>query len=196
VRGAGIAAQEKDFGAVYSGDWEQLLASQTIILWGRDPAVTNKHLIPLLREAGEKGAHIIVINPIKVKSTAFANAYVKVNPGTDGILALGIAHIILRERWMDFDFVKEYAVNFGSYAALIKLYPPERVAQITGVAEEVMEDLARRITHRRPEMFYLDYGLQRYLNGWNTVRSHRCFGSNQREYRDKRSRRVLCAPVP
>jgi len=169
--GAGIAAQEKDFGAVYSGDWEQLLASQTIILWGRDPAVTNKHLIPLLREAGEKGAHIIVINPIKVKSTAFANAYVKVNPGTDGILALGIAHIILRERWMDFDFVKDYAVNFGSYAALIKLYPPERVAQITGVAEEVMEDLARRITHRRPVMFYLGYGLQRYLNGWNTVRA-------------------------
>lgn len=169
--GAGIAAQEKDFGAVYAGDWEQLLASQTIILWGRDPAVTNKHLIPLLRQAAEEGAHIIVINPLKVKSAAFANAYIKVNPGTDGILALGIAHIILRERWMDFDFVKDYAVNFGSYAALIKLYPPQRVAHITGVPEDVIEDLARRITQQRPVMFYLGYGLQRYINGWNTIRA-------------------------
>jgi anaerobic selenocysteine-containing dehydrogenase len=169
--GAGIGAQKKDFGAVYSSDWEEMLHSKTIILWGRDPAVTNKHLIPLLRQAAERGTHIVVINPLRVKSTAFAQEYIKVNPGTDGILALGISYFVLRERWMDFDFVKDYALNFGSYAALIKEYPPERASAVTGVPVEIMESLAKRITHERPVMFYLGYGLQRYVNGGNTVRA-------------------------
>jgi len=169
--GAGIKAQEQDFGAVYSSDWEELLHSKTIILWGRDPSVTNKHLIPVLRQARDKGAHIVVINPLKVKSTAFSDAYIQVNPATDGVLALGIAHVILKERWMDFDFVQKYATNFGPYAALAKAYPPEKVAAITGVEVAVIEDLARRITHNGPAMFYLGYGLQRYINGRNTVRA-------------------------
>lgn len=169
--GAGIKAQEKDFGAVYSSDWEEMLNSKTIILWGRDPAVTNKHLIPLLRQAADKGVHIIVINPIRVKSTAFAHEYIRVNPATDGILALGIAHFILRERWMDFEFVRDFATNFGPYAALVKEYPPEKVEEITGVPVEKQEQLARRITHNRPVMFYLGYGLQRYINGGKTVRA-------------------------
>ncbi|NLI92911.1 MAG: molybdopterin-dependent oxidoreductase [Peptococcaceae bacterium] len=169
--GAGIEAQEKDFGAVYSSDWEELLHSKTIVLWGRDPAVTNKHLIPLLRQASAQGAHIIVINPLRVKSAVFADEYIRVNPGTDGILALGISHVILRERWMDFDFVRDYAANFGAYAPLIKEYPPERASEITGVPTKTIEELARRISQDRPVMFYLGYGLQRYVNGGNTVRA-------------------------
>lgn len=169
--GAGIQAQKKDFGAVLSSDWNELLHSKVVILWGRDPAVTNKHLIPLLRQAAEKGTHVIVINPLCVKSTAFAQEYIRVNPGTDGVLALGIAHIILRERWMDFDFAKDNVINFGSYAALLKEYPPERASAVTGVPIKTMESLAKRIAHSRPVMFYLGYGLQRYINGGNTVRA-------------------------
>ncbi len=169
--GAGIEAQKKDFGAVYSSDWEELLHSKTIILWGRDPAVTNKHLIPLLRQASENGTYIMVINPLKVKSSAFANEFIQVNPGTDGVLALGISHVILRERWMDFDFVKDHAAHFGPYAALIKDYPPSIVSAITGVSEENIERIARRVTQNRPVMFYLGYGLQRYINGFNTIRA-------------------------
>ncbi|ADY57585.1 Trimethylamine-N-oxide reductase (cytochrome c) [Syntrophobotulus glycolicus DSM 8271] len=169
--GAGLRAQEKDFGAVLSSDPEDILNSRTIILWGRDPAVTNKHLVPLLREAAEKKIKIILINPNKVKSAAFADEYIRVNPGTDGILALGIAHIILEKRWMDLEFASQYVKNFGPYAALVKEFPPARSAEISGVPVEEMEKLAERIIHHGPVMFYLGYGLQRYVNGCQTVRA-------------------------
>lgn len=175
--GAGFEAQLKDFGAVYSSQWEDLLNSKTIILWGRDPAVTNKHLIPILREAADQGTQIIVVNPLRVKSTVFAHDYVRVNPGTDGVLALGLSHIVLRERWLNFEFVKDYVNNFGPYAALVKEYPPERVQLITGVSVETQENLARRIAKQGPVMFYLGYGLQRYVNGGSTIRAIDALGA-------------------
>lgn len=169
--GAGYHAQLRDFGAVYAGDWEEMLHSKVIILWGRDPAVTNKHLIPILRRAAEQGTHIVVINPLQIKSTVFAQEYIRVNPGTDGILALALCYLILRERRLNFDFVKDYVLNFGSFVTLVREYPPEKAAAITGVPVEVMESLAGRIALAGPVMFYLGYGLQRYVNGGNTVRA-------------------------
>ncbi len=169
--GAGLRAQERDFGAVFSSDPQDMLNSGTIVLWGRDPAVTNKHLGPLLREATDKDIKIIVINPNKVKSGAVADEYIRVNPGTDGILALGIAHVILEKRWMDLEFASQYIKNFGPYAALVKEFPPVRAAEITGISIEDMEKLADRIIHHGPVMFYLGYGLQRYVNGSQTIRA-------------------------
>lgn len=175
--GAGWHAQLLDFGAVYSSDWEELLQSKTIILWGRDPAVTNKHLIPLLRQASANGADIIVINPNRVKSTVFSNEYIRVNPATDGILALGIAHVILKNRWLDVQYVRDYTDKFPFYTELIKEYSAERAALATGVPVEVIESLAWKISHERPVMFYLGYGLQRYVNGVNTVRAIDALGA-------------------
>nr|WP_274377587.1 molybdopterin-dependent oxidoreductase [Desulfotruncus arcticus] len=43
--GSGYAAQLLDFGALQMHEWEDLLNSNTILLWGRDPARTNPHLL-------------------------------------------------------------------------------------------------------------------------------------------------------
>ena len=49
--GAGDAAQEADFGKVDSHDLFDLLNSKTIILWGKNPYISQVHLLPVLREA-------------------------------------------------------------------------------------------------------------------------------------------------
>ncbi|MHB1653222.1 MAG: molybdopterin-containing oxidoreductase family protein [Desulfitobacteriaceae bacterium] len=169
--GAGFRAQELDFGGVYSSAWQDLYNASTIILWGRDPAVTNLHLVPILLEAKKRGAHVLVINPVKVKSADFADEYLRVHPGTDAALALGISHIILSEGWLDWDFVRAHVHGFDEYAFRAKGFPPEKVEEITGVNQDNLRRLAHRISHARPASFILGYGLQRYTNGGNTVRA-------------------------
>ncbi|WP_425805915.1 molybdopterin-containing oxidoreductase family protein [Desulfitobacterium sp. Sab5] len=169
--GAGYRAQEIDFGGVYQNDWSELERAQTIILWGRDPALTNIHLVPYLLKAKEAGAHLVVINPIRVKSTDFAQEYLRVNPGTDGILALGLAHIILREGWLDWDFMRNHIQGFEEYALKVKEYSPAKVAERAGVSQEKLLELARRISHAGPVSFILGYGLQRYVQGGKTIRA-------------------------
>lgn len=169
--GAGYRAQEIDFGGVYSSDWSDLRQSKLIVLWGRDPAVTNLHLVPFLLEAKKEGAKLLVINPTRVKSSDFADDTIQVRPGTDGSLALGIAHIILREGWIDWNFVRESVQGLEEYALRVKEFTPERVQEQTGVTVAKLEELARLISHARPVTLIPGYGLQRYSGGGNTLRA-------------------------
>ncbi|WP_407306164.1 molybdopterin-dependent oxidoreductase [Desulfosporosinus sp. SB140] len=169
--GAGYRAQELDFGGVYSSSYEDLEDARTLVLWGRDPAVTNVHLMPYLLTAKKRGARLIVINPVRVKSVDFADDFYQVRPGTDAALALGLSHIILSERWQDTLFIQNYVHGFEEFARRAKEFSPENVEAITGVSVTQMHELARRISHARPAAFILGYGLQRYVNGGNTVRA-------------------------
>lgn len=169
--GAGYRAQQIDFGDVYSNDWSQVTQAKLIILWGKDPAVTNAHLVPFLLEAKKSGATIMVINPVRVKSADFAQEYLQVNPGSDGVLAMGLAHIILREGWLAWDFVRSNVHGLEQFAQRAKEYTPEKVAQLTGIPVAKQEELARKISHEGPVTILCGYGLQRYSGGGNTIRA-------------------------
>ncbi|MDR1603697.1 MAG: molybdopterin-dependent oxidoreductase [Gracilibacteraceae bacterium] len=167
----GIRAQVRDFGEPRAGTPEDFRHAGLIILWGRDPAVTHKHLVPILLQARKNGARIIAINPLRVRSAAFADEFIRVNPGTDGALALGVAHCLLAERRMDFAWAQKHLAGFGPYAALVKDFPPEKAERITGVPAARQRTLAVELSAERPALIYIGYGMQRYGNGTNTVRA-------------------------
>lgn len=169
--GSGYRAQEIDFGGVYSSAWSDLCHAKLILLWGRDPAVTNVHLVPYLLEAKKAGASIVVINPVRVKSADLAQDYIQVHPGSDGALAMGLAHIILREGWVDWEFIRESVQGLEEYAIRVKEFTPEKVEQLTGVPVARQEELARAISRSRPVSVLPGYGLQRYTGGGNTIRA-------------------------
>lgn len=169
--GSGVSAQRYDFGGHYSHSWRDLLNSRTIILWGRDPLVTNLHLVPFLKQAKEHGAKLIVINPTRVKSADLADEYVCVKPGTDAALALGMAYVILEDRLLDLSFVQEHVHGFAEYATMVKEFSPQRASEICGVASDKIINLARNYAKQKPGAIIFGYGLQRYANGGNTVRA-------------------------
>lgn len=168
--GSGFAAQQYDFGGLATNSWEDLQNANTIILWGRDPAATNQHLIPFLKEAAVKGAFIITINPIKTASTALADLHVSPRTGTDGALALGMAHVIISEGLLDQSFLNNNVLGYEKYHSTIVDFTPERAAAITGIPVETIVRLARIYAGNKPSAIMLGYGLQRYANGGSTVR--------------------------
>ncbi len=169
--GSGVAAQRYDFGGYYCHSWQDLYNSRTIILWGRDPVVTNLHLVPFLKQAKDNGARLIVINPTRVKSADLADQYISVKPGTDGALALGMAYVILEERLLNLDFVQAHVHGFEQFATMVKEFSPAEASAITGVPAEEIRDLARTYAKNRPGAILFGYGLQRYANGGQTVRA-------------------------
>lgn len=169
--GEGHKAQDYDFGGQKSHTWDDLLNSRVILLWGRDPATTNIHLVPFLRQARETGAKIVLINPIPVRSSVFADVIVSPRPGTDGALALGMAYYLLENRLVDLDFIRRNVLGFEQLVHTVKEYPPQRAAEITGVPRERIEEVARLYGTARAAAIILGYGLQRYANGGHTVRA-------------------------
>ncbi len=150
---------------------EQFRHSKYILAWGANIHGNNIHLWPFIEEARRDGAKLVVIDPYRTRTAAVADWHIPIHPGTDVALALGLMHVIVREGWHDEDYISRYAEGFDELKARLPEYPPERVAQWTGVAKEDIERLAHEYATTRPAVIRLNYGIQRAQNGGSAVRA-------------------------
>jgi len=150
---------------------EQFRQSRYIIAWAANIHGNNAHLWPFIEEARRQGAKLVVIDPYRTRTARLADWHIPINPGTDVALALGLMHVIVREGWHDTDYIARYAEGFDELEKRLPEYPPERVAQWTGIAKEDIERLAREYATTRPAAIRLNYGIQRAQNGGAAVRA-------------------------
>lgn len=169
--GAGLAAQQYDFGTVLSHPHEDLPGARLIIIWGRNPAHTSIHLLPFIRRAREKGANVILIDPLKTATAALADQYIRVRPGSDGALALSMAHVLIERNMFDHHFIEKHSSGFEKFSVMCRQYSPEVVAEYTGLTVNEIINLALAYGESRPAAILIGIGLQRHSNGCNTVRA-------------------------
>jgi anaerobic selenocysteine-containing dehydrogenase len=163
--GAGIAGQLKSYGAVRSHAPQDLLNSRTIVLWGRNPIVTNVHMLPFLKAAREQGATVVVIDPRRSETVKYADQYVAIKPGGDPYLALGVAQALCRQGWVDREFVTSATANFAAFERLLESVDGDTIIDRTGLSGDVIADLARLYGTQRPGSIHLGMGLQRWMAG-------------------------------
>jgi anaerobic selenocysteine-containing dehydrogenase len=169
--GAGIAAQRYDFGAVMAHPHEDVVNAKLIIIWGRNPANTQLHLLPYLKRARAGGARVIVIDPLQTATAKLADRYIRVKPASDGALALGMAQQIIERKLYDRPFVEERSSGFKQYQELCAGVDLAEVARATGLSVEEIEALAVTYAETKPAAILLGIGLQRHSNGGNMIRA-------------------------
>jgi anaerobic selenocysteine-containing dehydrogenase len=153
---------------------EDLLHSRVIIMWGGNPIVTNPHSWPFVEEARAAGARLVVIDPLRSPTAARADWHLRPRPGTDPALALGLMHVIVREGLHDIDYLDRCTVGFEQLKARLDEYPPERVAQITGVSSEDVVKLAKTYATTRPAAIQVHIGMEKHRHGGMSYRSIAC----------------------
>src|SRR5512137_1396730 len=97
---------------------------------------TEQHPVfgTMLRRAVKfRGAKLVVADPRRIDITDFATLHLRQRPGTDIALINGLMYIILEKGWEDKAFIEERTEGFEEFKALVKTYPPEKTAEITGV---------------------------------------------------------------
>jgi anaerobic selenocysteine-containing dehydrogenase len=106
-----------------------------IILWGANLVSTGVHAIPFIREAKERGAKLVVIDPRRTRTTMMADWHIQPKPGTDAALALGLMKVIVDKGMHDEEFLKEQTVGWEELLnSKLPDYPLDKVESITGVA--------------------------------------------------------------
>ena len=168
---AGSAGLMATLGNRYGTEPEQFAKAKFIIAWGANIHGTNVHLWPFIVEARRNGAKLVVIDPVRTRTAAVADQHLRVNPGSDLALALGLTHIIIGEKLYDADYVTNSTSGFDELAALAKTYDPERVAALTGIAKEDIIALAREYATTRPAVIRANYGIQRSERGGTATRA-------------------------
>jgi anaerobic selenocysteine-containing dehydrogenase len=166
--GAGLMAT---LGNRYGTEPEQFKHAKLIIAWGANIHGTNVHLWPFIVEARRNGAKLIVIDPVRTRTAALADQHLRVNPGSDLALALGLMHVIIGENLHDADYIAKFTHGFDALAERARAYDPERVAGLTGIAKEDIVQLARDYATIRPAVIRANYGVQRSERGGAAVRA-------------------------
>lgn len=79
-----------------------------ILFWGYNPAVSRLAHATATRAALHRGARLIVVDPRRAGLAAKADPWLRVRPGTDAALALGISHVMIERGWYDETFVRRW----------------------------------------------------------------------------------------
>lgn len=169
---AGIDAQTYDFGSMWANDPEDMVHSKYIILWGCNPAACSVHSMKFIYDAQQRGAKVVVIDPIFTETAAKADLYWKPNVATDGALALGMARHILDLGLYDKNFVNTHALGFNDFATYLReKVTVEWAAEVSGIPAEQIRAVAEEFVSVKPATVWIGYGLQRHTNGGATVRT-------------------------
>ncbi|HGH3392130.1 TPA: molybdopterin-dependent oxidoreductase [Citrobacter freundii] len=169
---AGIDAQNYDMGDMWCNDPEDFVKAKYIIIWGANPAWCSMHTMKYIYQAREKGAKVVVIDPLLTQTAAKADLYLRVRPGSDGALALGMSRHLVDKGLVDQDFVNNYSHGYPEFEAYLRnSVTVEWASEICGLSADVIRQLAEEFTAVNPATVWIGYGMQRHVNGGANVRA-------------------------
>lgn len=131
-------------------DPEDLALARTIILWGTNTYLTNRHLWPTIEAARAQGATVVVIDPVRTITAARADHHLAPRPGTDVALVLALIHVMDRDGLLDETWIAECTTGADELRRAAAVQPLAEAADTTGIPVEQIEWLAHLYANNRP----------------------------------------------
>jgi anaerobic selenocysteine-containing dehydrogenase len=154
---------------------DEVAESDLVILWGINAVSTNIHFLHGVSRAKQKGAAIWLIDTYQTMTSSTVDQTFVVRPGSDGSLALGWMHLLVRDDLLDHDFLAAHVQGFEELKEkILPDFPPERVSLLTGLSKETLESMAKAYGTAKDPFIRLGSGLSRYGNGAMAVRTVVC----------------------
>ncbi|MCA9923749.1 MAG: molybdopterin-dependent oxidoreductase, partial [Anaerolineales bacterium] len=145
-------AVEMTLGSRRTQKYEDVTHSRMVIIWGHNPVSTAPHFMPHLQAARKNGCRLVVIDPRRTRTAKMADWHLASKPGTDGALALGLAHVIVAEGLHDEAWLQAHTVGWPALRDRLDVFTPEHVAGITGLDAEDVVKLARLYANTQPSL--------------------------------------------
>ena len=150
---------------------EDIANTSCVLLVGRNPHAADPVQWAAIKQARQRGARLIVIDPKRIPACDLADLWLRPRPGTDAALALAMIAVLIEENLYDRDFVARWCHGFDALAARAAQYPPAVAARLTGVpAEDIVA--AARMYARGPSCFVSGHGIDAFSAGVQTFRAY------------------------
>jgi thiosulfate reductase/polysulfide reductase chain A len=129
-----------------------ILAFSSGIVESERPLARNLRLWGKLRREMPNKTRVVSFDPRYSVTASRADDWFPINPGSEGALAMAIAHVILDEELYDSDFINNHADGFDNFktVAMTQRFSPESVSEIAGVSAETIVRIAREFARSKP----------------------------------------------
>ena len=166
--GAGIRAFGIDRGLPFPmGD---IARADTVLLIGSNIAETMPPIVQWFEELRENGGQLFVVDPRQTPTAQNCDRFLQITPGTDIVLANGLLYIAIEEGLVDEAFIAARTTDWPlAKQAALNYYPP-LVEQLTGIDEEQLREVVRRLASGNA-MILTARGAEQHANGTDTVQS-------------------------
>jgi len=141
------------------------------LMIGSNPDTSHPTIGLRIHQAVDRGAKLIVVDPRRTRLAERADLWLRINPGTDVALLNSMMHVIIKEELWNKEFVAERTEDFDELVRLVENYPPEKVAEITGVAADDIRKAARMFAAEGRHAIYHGMGITHYVTGTDRVKS-------------------------
>jgi anaerobic selenocysteine-containing dehydrogenase len=146
-----------------------------ILNFGSNPYESHLFHLPLVRRLiqGRTDNHAkLVTFDVRLSATAGrSDEWIPLKPGTDGIVALAMAQVIMSEGLFDQDFLDKWA-NYpvADLTRYLARYTPEKAEEISGVAASDIRRIAREFATTKPAATLSGTGVSMHRNGFYNER--------------------------
>lgn len=160
--GVGSGAVSTTYGDIENAD--------VAIITGSNATANHPVASSFFKQARRRGTTIINVDPRAGTVSDHADVFLQLKPGTDVALYNGIMHEVIRLGLVDREFIASRTSNYDALARVVEQYPPELAAQITGVPEERIREVARLWGEAGAGIIYWGMGISQHTTGTDNAR--------------------------
>lgn len=166
------AGNKKAFGIDRAANsWSDLPKADVILIAGSNVSECFPTLTDYIWRARDRGAKIIVVDPRVTPMGRTADIQVSLRPGTDSALNQALLHELIRNDWIDHEFVQNKCKGWSELKDSVKLCTPEWAAEICGLDPEQIRNVAKLWGPAKKSFLLHARGVEQHTKGTENVLS-------------------------
>jgi formate dehydrogenase major subunit len=144
--------------------------ADVFIIIGANPTVNHPVAATFMKNAIEKGAKLILMDPRRTELSRLAEYSLQFNPDTDVALLNAMMHVIIDEGLTDDEFIRTRTNNFEALRRTVQAYSPEAMEGICGIDAQTIREVARLYATSKGSMIFWGMGISQHIHGTDNSR--------------------------
>jgi formate dehydrogenase alpha subunit len=166
-----VAGLVQSFGSgAMTNSIDEIEEAACILAIGTNTTVSHPIIGLRIKKAVRNGARVIVANPRKIDLCHYADLWLRLRPGTDVALLMGMMKVIVDEGLLDSSFIEQRCQDFDIFKDSLADFNLDFVEQITGVSSKDIAEAARLYATNKPATIILySMGITQHSHGTDNV---------------------------
>ena len=166
-----VAALMENVGSgAVTATFNEIENADVAIVIGANPVENHPVAATYFKQFADRGGQLIVMDPRGQALRRHATHMLQFRPGADVALLNAIAHVIVDEGLYDRQYIEGFTENWEAEKAHLAGFAPEKMAEICGIAPEVIRDVARAFAGGRAGMIFWGMGVSQHVHGTDNSR--------------------------
>jgi formate dehydrogenase alpha subunit len=164
--GSVVALQQATGSSAMSNTASQVIQNDVFIVTGSNTSENHPIIALQMKDAVQKyGAKMIVIDPRRIDLVDMAEMWLPLKPGTNVPVFSAMAHVIVKENLVNWDFVKNRTEGFDEFLESLEKFTPEYAEELSGVPAEDIRKAARLYANAEKAAIYWGMGISQLSHG-------------------------------